>query len=159
MPSFVELKTTRDKILTDVQYTLPKAVSLKETIKDHFVYQPTPLKAVGQEPTPGTLLTVGSKVVVYFEDTDDLSLDIFEGAHSGYTGRKANEVIEKVQSNNAVRKIIESREKSEDLTPEETVIMKTFFIDTLGLEMDENISTKNSKAAYDVIVASYGLMK
>ncbi len=161
MASYIEKNNALSlgESLYSVRYTLAKSVPIKDTVKDDFVYKPTRLKAVDQKPAAGTLLTVGSKVIVYFEDTDGMSIDIYEGAHVGYAGRKASEVIEKVKSNEAVKKIIETKEKSEDLTPEEEVVMGTFFTESLGLEIDASNPSKNQKAAYDVIVASYALMQ
>jgi len=88
-----------------------------------------------------------------------MGLDIFEGAHSGYTGKTAKEVVDEALSNEAVKKIIDSKESRADLTPEEEVTMHNFFVEILGLEMDESDPTKSEKAAYDVLAASYVLIK
>ncbi len=146
-------------LLYDTQYSLVRSVPIKDTVKEDFVYQPIRLKAVGQKPTAGTLIATGSKVVVYFENVDEMGMDIFEGAHSGYTGKTAKEIIDEAQSDEAVKKIIDSRELSVDLTPEEEVTMRNFFVEKLGLEIDESDPTKSEKAAYDVLAASYALMK
>lgn len=161
MPSFVEMDNniSISRTLYDDKYALAKRVPIKDIAKEDYVYQPTKLKAVDQNPPAGTLIATGSKVIVYFEDTDAMHIDIYEGAHVGYADMKASDVIDKVKSNDTVKKIVEATEKSEDLTPEEEVIMVNFFVEALGLEMDESNPAKNNKAAYDVIVASYGLMK
>ncbi len=135
-----------------------RSIGIKEAAKKDYGYQPTKYKAVDQNPTAGTIVATGSKIIVYFEDTDDMHIDILEGAHAGYTGKKASDIIEIVKNNEAVEKIVNTKEKSEDLTPEEEVIMVNFFIEALGLEMDENDAAKNNKAAYDVMAASYALL-
>jgi hypothetical protein len=155
----LNLELDKSILLYDTRYSLAKSVPIKETAKEDFIYQPTRLKAVDQKPAPGTLIATGSKVIVYFEDTDSMSIDIYEGAHAGYTGRTAKEVVDKVKADEGVKKIIEKTEKSEDLTAEEEVIMVNFFVEDLGLEMNESDPTRNKKAAYDVIVAAYDLMK
>lgn len=146
-------------LLYDTRYSFARSVPIKDTVKDDFVYQPTQLKAVGQKPTAGTLIATGSKVIVYFENVDEMGLDIFEGAHTGYTGKTAKEVVGEALADEAVKKIIDSKESSEDLTPEEEVTMLNFFVQKLGLEMDESDATKTKKAAYDVLAASYAFMK
>ncbi len=153
------LEINKRMALYDTQYALKKSVPIKETVKDKYVYQPTSYRAVEQNPAAGTLVAPGTKVIVYFEDIYVMPIDIYEGAHVGYAGMKASEVIDKVKTNDAVKKIIEKTEKSVDLTPEEKTIMGTFFVEDLGLEINESDSTRNNKAAYDVIVAAYGLMK
>lgn len=156
MPSFLEF----DKSLAlGAKYDFSRSVPLKIAVRDDFVYQPVKLKAVEQNPKAGTLVSPGTKIIVYFEDTDVMTMDIYEGAHVGYVNKTAKEVIDKVKSNDAVKKIIEKTEKSVDLTPEEDVIMGKFFVEGLGLEINESDPTKNKKAAYDVIVAAYDLMK
>ncbi len=156
MPSFFELDKS---IALDGKYDLSRHVPLKITVRDDYVYKPVKLKAVEQNPRAGTLVSPGTKIIVYFEDTDLMTMDIYEGAHAGYVNKTAKEVIDKVKNNDAVKNIIEKKEKSVDLTPEEEVIMGTFFVESLGLEINESDPTKNKKAAYDVIVAAYDLIK
>lgn len=156
MASILELDKS---IARDAKYSLSRSVPIKETVRDDYVYQPTTIRAVEQVPVAGTLVTPGTKVIVYFEDTDLMPMDIYEGAHVGYAEKTAKEVVDKVKNNDAVKEIIEKTEKSVDLTPEEEVIMGTFFVEDLGLEINESDPTKNRKAAYDVIVAAYDLMK
>ena len=153
------MELEKGALLYDTRYSLAKSVSIKDTIKDQFIYQPTRLKAVDQKPAPGTLIATGSKVIVYFENVDQMGMDIFEGAHAGYSGKSAKEIVDQARSNEAVKKIIESKEYSVELTPEEEVTMLNFFVENLGFEMDESDSSKNKKAAYDVLAASYVLMK
>lgn len=156
MPTFLEL----DKNISfDAQNKLTRYVPIKDSVRDDFVFKPTTFRAVEQNPKAGTLVSPGTKVIVYFEDTDLMSMDIYEGAHAGYAEKSAKEVVDKIKTNNAVKTIIEKKEKSIDLTPEEKVIMGTFFVEELELEINESDPTKNSKAAYDVIVAAYDLMK
>ena len=156
MPTFLEL----DKNISfDAQNKLTRYVPIKDSVRDDFVFKPTTFRAVEQNPKAGTLVSPGTKVIVYFEDTDLMSMDIYEGAHVGYAEKTAKEVVDKVKTNDTVKKIIEKTEKSVDLTPEEKVIMGTFFVEDLGLEINDSDPTKNSKAAYDVIVAAYDLMK
>ena len=145
-------------ISRDDKYSLSRSVPIKDTVKDDYVFKPTTFKAVEQKPKAGTLVSPGTTIIVYFEDTDLMSMDIYEGAHVGYAEKTAKEVVDKVKINDAVKKIIEKKEKSVDLTPEEETIMGTFFVEDLGLEINESDPTKNSKAAYDVIVAAYDLM-
>ncbi|TKB24672.1 hypothetical protein FCL47_17730 [Desulfopila sp. IMCC35006] len=156
MPSFLELNKN---LFSDVQYTYSRSVPIKDIIKDDFVFQPVTLRAVEQNPKAGTLVSPGTKIIVYFEDVDLMPMDIYEGAHVGYAGKSAKEIVDKVKSNDAVKKIIEKTEKSVDLTPEEQVIMGAFFAENLGLEINDNDPTKSKKAAYDVIVAAYDVMK
>lgn len=155
----LNLELDRGILLYDTRYSLAKSVSIKDTVKDDFIYQPTRLKAVDQKPAAGTLVATGSKVIVYFENVDQMGIDMFEGAHTGYTGKTAKEVVDQAIADQSVKKIIESKESSTDLTPEEEVIMVNFFVEKLGLQIDESDSTRNKKAAYDVLAASYGLMK
>jgi hypothetical protein len=155
MASILELNKS---IALDAKYSLSRSVPIKETVRDDYVYQPTPFRAVEQKPVAGTLVTPGTKVIVYFEDTDLMQMDIYEGAHVGYAEKTAKEVVDLVKTNDAVKKIVEKTEKSIDLTSEEEVIMGAFFVEELGLEINENDPTKNNKAAYDVIVAAYDLM-
>ncbi|MFN2354435.1 MAG: hypothetical protein ABR512_07920 [Desulfopila sp.] len=156
MPTFLELDKSNS---FNAKYTYSRAVPIKEVVKTDYVYKPTKLRAVEQVPVAGTLVTPGTEIIVYFEDTDLMPMDIYEGAHVGYAGKTAKEVIDIVKNNDAVKKIIEKKEKSVDLTLEDEVIMGTFFAEGLGLEMNEGDPTKSKKAAYDVIVAAYDLMK
>lgn len=149
----------QDKTLLEINKNYRTSFSIKDTVKEDFIVQPTSLKAVGQKPTAGTLIATGSKVVVYFEDTNSMSIDIIEGAHAGYTGKSAKEVVDLAEANEAVNKILADKETKEDLTPEEEVTMNTFFMHTLGLEIDTNDPTKNTKAAYDALSAVYFLMQ
>lgn len=156
------LKVELDKafLLNGTQNSYVKAtIPIKESAKDDFVVQATRLKAVDQNPAAGTLIATGSKVVVYFENVDEMGIDIFEGAHSGYTGKTAKEIVNEAEADEAVRKIIDSKELSVDLTPEEEVTMHNFFVEKLGLEIDESDPAKSEKAAYDVLAASYKLMQ
>lgn len=147
-------------LLNGTQYSFVKAtIPIKDTVKDDFVVQVTRVKAVSQNPEAGTLIATGSKVIVYFEDVDQMGMDIFEGAHSGYTGKTAKEIVDEALADETVKKIIDSRELSVDLTPEEEVTMHNFFVEKLGLEIDESDPAKSEKAAYDVLAASYALMK
>jgi hypothetical protein len=155
----LNLELDRGILLFDTRYSLVKSVPIKETVKDDFIFQPTRLKAVDQKPAAGTLIATGSKVIVYFENVDEMGIDMFEGAHAGYTGKTAKDVVDQAIADVSVKKIIESKENSADLSPEEKVIMVNFFAEKLGLQIDESDSTRNTKAAYDVLAASYGLMK
>ena len=155
MASILELDKS---ISRDAKYSLSRSVPIKETVKDQFFKQATPYRAVEQNPVAGTLVLPGTTIIVYFEDTIVMPMDIYEGAHVGYAEKTAKEVVDLVKTNDAVKKIVEKTEKSIDLTPEEEVIMGTFFVEELGLEINESDPTKNNKAAYDVIVAAYDLM-
>lgn len=155
----LNLELDRGILLYDTRYSLAKSVPIKDTVKDDFIFQPTRLKAVDQKPAAGTLVATGSKVIVYFENVDEMGIDMFEGAHAGYTGKTAKEVVDQAIADVSVKKIIESKESSADLTPEEEVVMVNFFVEKLGLQIDESDTTRNKKAAYDVLAASYGLMK
>ncbi|MGE4560327.1 MAG: hypothetical protein AB7E77_09005 [Desulfobulbus sp.] len=150
----------RELLLNNPQYSSFKAtVPIKDTVKDDFVVQITRVKAVSQNPEAGTLVASGSKVIVYFENVDQMGMDIFEGVHSGYAGKIAKEVVDVAMADEAVKKIIDSKELSVELTPEEEVTMHNFFVEKLGLEIDESDPAKSEKAAYDVLAASYALMK
>ena len=156
MPTSLELNK---KISFEAKKKLTRYVPIKESVRDDFVFKRTTFRAVEQNPKAGTLVSPGTKVIVYFEDTDKMTMDIYEGAHAGYANKTAKEVIEKVIENAAVKQIIEKTEKSVDLTLEEDRIMGRFFAEGLGLEINERDPTKNKKSAYDVIVAAYDLMK
>ena len=71
----------------------------------------------------------------------------------------ASQTENRITSYNVCYTKLLRRELSVDLTPEEEVTMRNFFVEKLGLEIDESDPTKSEKAAYDVLAASYALMK
>lgn len=160
MPSYVNLGN--DMMVADLTLgarLADKHISIKEDEKNDFELKRTNLRAVDQSPAPGALLAAGSKVIVFFEDSDDFSPDIFDGAHSGYTGMKASEIIAKVNENDEVKKIVKAGKDYEDLTSAERSTMNKFFAEELGLEIDSTDKTRNSKAAYDALMASYRVIE
>lgn len=161
MPSFVTINNDAISGLDKSGLSAVKVnrYPIKDNLKDGYEFKPTTLKAVDQTPLPGTLVAPGTKVVVFFEDTDGLTIDIFEGVHAGYSGMKATDAVSKANDNDAVKIILESGKESKDLTVAEQEVMTTFFVETIGLEIDESDLTKNTQSAYDGMVVSYGLIK
>lgn len=161
MPSFVTINNDAISGLDNFGLSAVKVnrYRIKDNLKDEYEFKPTTLKAVDQTPLPGTLVAPGTKVVVLFEDTDGLTIDIFEGVHAGYAGMKATDVVFKANGNDAVKIILEAGKDSKDLTVAEQEVMTTFFVETIGLEIDESDLTQNTQSAYDGMVVSYGLIK
>ena len=150
--------TMRMTDYSEVSYV--NTLDLKEDKqKEDFIVLPSTLRAVEQKPEPGTLVPQGSTIVVFFEDVDSMMLHDFQGGHAGYAGKKAREVVEEAEKNNAVKDIFKAAKEKKDLTPEEKEILITFFTsESVGLEIDEAHSDKNFEAAYKVLAASYELM-
>ncbi len=157
MPAFVNTGSTRVRVADyGNRYVITEAhASIRDDLRDDFEFKPTNLRAVDQSPEPGTLLASGSTVIVYFEDQDGFSPDIYDGSHSGYSGMKAKDIIEKVNGNAEVKKIVKAGKEYEELTTAEKITMDKFFSEELGLEIDKTDRTKNSKAAYDALIAAY----
>ncbi len=163
MPSFV-LADTDYRMAEPANTILGRSsekylnVHISEVAKDDYEIKPVTLKAVDQKPAPGNLLAPGSKVIVFFEDTDSMMIDIFAEGHAGYAGKTAKDVVNMARDNEAVKKIIEAEKESGDLTADEKVTMGNFFMENVGLEIDEAVSTKNMESAYTVLLASYKLL-
>lgn len=122
-----------------------------------YVVATSSVKAVSQTPAAGTLLAAGATVVVYFEDTDSMSISIIDGVHAGYKDTTIKKIVDEIEANDPVQVILDKKKKWVELTVKEKEVMTAFFTGTLHLDLVEADATRTEQAAYEGVVAAYTL--
>lgn len=132
-------------------------LSISKVSIGDYVVATSSVKAVSQTPPAGTLLAAGATVVVYFEDTDSMSISIIDGVHAGYKDTTIKKIVDEIEADNPVQVILDKKKKWVELTVKEKGIMTAFFTETLHLDLVEADATRTAQAAYEGVVAAYTL--